>query len=341
MRRRDFISTLIAGAAATAPLLGDQSVVSQNPLIAEYNLESLETLLTPVSEFYVRCHGPVPTLGTHPMLRIEGEVEKPVSLDQEALSRLRTREFGAVLECSGDGNGPYALAGNARWEGWPLAAVLEQASLLRSASFLHLYGADGFLRSVPASRVSGDALLATRMNGQPLTPEHGGPWRVFFPGWYGMDSVKWVQRIVAARSPIQPIPDDYQAILRGANGETHRAALPPVQMKSAFVYPAVGAVIRRGRLDARGLAWSDGAPIMAVEVSPDGGKTWKLAQLGSGSKYEWKMWRASIQLAETGIAQLACKALGPGGKEQPVSRDPNRVDGYADNLVEKIRVMVI
>lgn len=342
MRRRDFfISALVGGLAAPPLLLGDYSVVSQNPLIAEYNLESLETLYTPTADFYVRCHGRIPAFASQARLRIEGEVEKPLTLDASDLAHLPPKRLGAVLECSGDGVGPYALAGNAVWEGWALKDVLDIARPRASAVYLHLYGADGFLRSVPAARLTHDALLATRMNHQPLVPEHGGAWRAFFPGWYGMDAVKWLERIVVANSPIQPIPDDYQAIIRAKNGTTHRAALPPIQMKSAFIYPAVGAVLRRGLVSARGLVWSNGAPIMAVEISPDGGKTWKVAKIESGGKYEWKLWRTVIELTQAGIVQLACKAIGPDGREQPVARDPSRVDGYADDTVEKIRVMVI
>ncbi|HEV2498915.1 MAG TPA: molybdopterin-dependent oxidoreductase [Terriglobia bacterium] len=342
MRRRDFIISALFGGLTAPPLLfGDHSVVSQNPLIAEYNLESLESIYTPTADFYVRCHGSIPAFAGQARLRIEGEVEKSLTLNASDLAHLPRKRLGAVLECSGDGVGPYALAGNAVWEGWALKDVLEMAHPRSSAGYLHLYGADGFLRSVPASRVAHDALLATSMNRQPLAPEHGGAWRAFFPGWYGMDAVKWLERIVLAGSPIQPIPDDYQAIVRGKNGTVHREVLPPVQMKSAFIYPAVGAVLRRGLVSARGLVWSDGAPIMTVEVSPDGGKTWKVAKIEPGGKYEWKLWRATIELTQTGLVQIACKAIGPNGREQPAAPDPSRIDGYAYNVIEKIRVMVI
>ena len=39
------------------------------------------------------------------------------------------------------------------------------------------------------------------MNGEPLTPAHGFPLRAVVPGWFGMASVKWLQRIVVTREP--------------------------------------------------------------------------------------------------------------------------------------------
>ena len=42
-----------------------------------------------------------------------------------------------------------------------------------------------------------DTILALRMNGAALPVEHGYPCRVIVPGWYGMDSVKWLTGIEA------------------------------------------------------------------------------------------------------------------------------------------------
>ncbi|MEM7350717.1 MAG: molybdopterin-dependent oxidoreductase, partial [Acidobacteriota bacterium] len=42
---------------------------------------------------------------------------------------------------------------------------------------------------------SAGAFLATHMNGERLTPDHGAPIRLMVPGWYGCSCVKWVERI--------------------------------------------------------------------------------------------------------------------------------------------------
>ena len=44
------------------------------------------------------------------------------------------------------------------------------------------------------------------MNGQPLLPQHGFPLRLIVPGWYGMASVKWLNRIEALAKPYDGYP---------------------------------------------------------------------------------------------------------------------------------------
>jgi DMSO/TMAO reductase YedYZ molybdopterin-dependent catalytic subunit len=344
MRRRDLLF-LLGGSLVIPPLAsGDSSVVSESPLIAEYGLESIQGRYTPLGEFYVRNHFAVPSVTLQPQLRITGEVEQVRTLTAHDFSHLRPRRLGAVLECSGNSVGPYQLASNAVWEGWALSDVLALAQPKVAAAFIHLYGRDGFVRSIPMATAKSSGMLVTRMNHQPLPPSHGAPWRAFFPGWYGMDSVKWLERIEVARSAIQPVPNDYWAVEKAPDGNIRSVPLPRIQLKSAFVYPALGAVLRRGTVDVRGLAWSGGNTIAAVEISADGGRAWHLAEFEPGQnvgKYEWRFWQASVDLTQTGLTELACKAIGANGSEQPAGRPPNRIDGYANNVIETIRIMVI
>jgi len=342
MRRRDFIAIVGGALLSCRRALGDNSVLSKDPLVSQFNLESLQDSYTPLDEFYVRNHNPLPPDLSKLALRIDGEVERPQTLASADLARLETRRLAAVLECAGNGIGPYELAGNAQWEGWPLGDVLRLAGLRPSAAHLHLKGRDGFIRSVPLARTAKDALLATRMNQEPLPPTHGAPWRALFPGYYGMDSVKWLEQITVSSTPLQPVSDDYFALQKRPDGSVQRADLPGIQLKSAFVYPAVGAVLQIGRVDARGVVWSNGEKVLGVEVSADGGKTWRLAQIDpGGSPYEWKFWRATLELSERGLAELACKAIGADGHEQPSERPAGRADDYGDNRIERIRVLVM
>ena len=57
-------------------------------------------------------------------------------------------------------------------------------------------------RSLPLADALGeDVLLAHAMNGEPLPPQHGFPLRLVVPGWYGMTSVKWLERITVLDEP--------------------------------------------------------------------------------------------------------------------------------------------
>jgi DMSO/TMAO reductase YedYZ molybdopterin-dependent catalytic subunit len=342
MRRREFIA--IAGGASMSwrRLFGDNSVLSKEPLISQFNLESLEGAYTPVDEFYVRNHNPVPADLSGFVLHVDGEVGKPQALAAADLARLPTRRLAAVLECAGNGVGPYELASNAQWEGWRLEEVLQLAVPRRSAAYLYLKGRDGFIRSVPAERAAHDALLVTHINGEPLPATHGGPWRIIFPGYYGMDSVKWVEQITVSTTPLDTTADSYLMLHQAPDGSVKRSDLPGIQLKSAFVYPAVGALLQLGRLDARGVVWSNGAKILGVEVSTDGGATWRIAKVEpAGSPYEWRLWHATVELSQRGLVELACKAIDAGGHEQPTERPAGRRDDYADNRIERVRVLVM
>ncbi len=344
MRRREFF-TLAAGGtvllSTARRVRGDSILLSSNPLVVEFNLQSLNGKYTPTEDFYIRNHFPIPQAAPTRLLRIEGEVEKPLSVSAEDLARLRPREMGAVLECAGNGTSPEALASNGLWEGWVLEDILAMAQPTSKAAHLHLTGSDGFSRSVPMGEALRDAMLVTRLNHQPLPLEHGAPWRVLFPGWYGMSSVKWLERIELSPIPLAPETDQYLAKLdRPPAGQPNYHSLPRLQVKSVVNYPALGVILHPGTVTVRGLAWSGTGTVAVVEVSTDGGKTWRVAKLDAGSRYEWCQWQYTVKIPEPGVLNVACKAVDEKGAEQPVQRDPNRIDGYANNTIEQVHFLV-
>ncbi len=343
MHRREFLELVWGGVVlSTRPrLLADTILLSSNPLVAEFNLQSLTGRYTPTEDFYVRNHFPIPALAGTGSLRIEGEVEKQASLLPQDLTSLRVRELGAVLECAGNGTGPEALASSGLWEGWAFEDVLALARPTAKATYLHLIGRDGFARSVPREAARSDAMLVTRLNHQSLTVEHGSPWRALFPGWYGMSSVKWLERIVLSESPLPPQSDEYLAkFSKVPPGHPNFGPLPRIQVKSVITYPALGVILHPGTVTLRGLAWSGSGKIAVVEVSADGGKTWRVAKLEPSSRYEWAQWQFPVRIPEPGVLNVACKAVDEKGSEQPIQRDPNRVDGYANNTIEQVHFLI-
>ena len=334
----------LAGGGLVLPwplrIRADSVLVSTNPLIAEFNLQSLQGRYTPTEDFYIRNHFPLPQAMATRSLRIEGEVERPLSLAAQDLERLKTKELGAVLECSGNGTGPDALVSNGFWEGWTLGDLLDLARPTPKAAYLHLFGQDGFSRSVPMAEARPDALLVTRLNHQALTPEHGAPWRALFPGWYGMNSVKWLERIVLSTQPLPRDTDEYLARLSAKGGQSVYQPLPRMLVKSVITYPALGVILHPGTVTVRGLAWSGTDKVAVVEVSTDGGNTWRVAKLEPGSSYEWATWQYGVKIPEPGVLNLACKAVDDKGSAQPMTRDPNRLDGYANNTIEQMRFLV-
>jgi DMSO/TMAO reductase YedYZ molybdopterin-dependent catalytic subunit len=343
MLRRRFLA-LAGGTTLLLPtkfrLLGDSILVSANPLISEFNLQSQVGRYTPTEDFYVRNHFPIPEGSGSDTLSIEGEVQQPVKVSLGGLARLKTRELGAVLECSGNGTGPQALASNGYWEGCALGDVLALARPMPKATHLHLVGRDGFARSIPTAEVGPDAMLVTRLNHEPLTPEHGAPWRALFPGRYGMNSVKWLDKIVLSPNPLPPETDEYRAQIRTASGRSEYQPLPRMLVKSVIMYPARGVILHPGSVTLRGLAWSGIGKIAAVEVSLGDTNTWRLAKLDAGTPYEWALWQYTVKVPGPGVLNVASKAVDETGSAQPPQRDPNRLDGYAINVIERVHYLI-
>jgi len=190
--------------AALAPRI----IVTTDPENSEFPFPDLKSWITPVPQFYVRSHFPVPELEPSSWSLAVGEARLGLS-DLAALPR---REVVATLECAGNNrafNEPavpgvqwrLGAVSNGVWAGPSLADILAAAGA-RAAPHVHLTGADqgefrgrhvAFARSVPREKALHlDTIVALSLNGESLTPSHGAPARAVVPGWYGMASVKWL-----------------------------------------------------------------------------------------------------------------------------------------------------
>lgn len=86
--------------------------------------------------------------------------------------------------------------GNAIWTGVPLKVVLEKAGIKENVIKVIFYCEDGYSTAIKIEEaLKDDAILAYKMNGKPLAPEHGYPLRVVVPGKYGMKWAKWINKI--------------------------------------------------------------------------------------------------------------------------------------------------
>lgn len=86
------------------------------------------------------------------------------------------------------------------WEGFRLSDVLTRAGLdAAGGNFFAFYSRDGHYFEVltRAEAMDPRVLLATGMNGAPLSHEHGGPMRLVVPFLQGYKSVKWLSGIRA------------------------------------------------------------------------------------------------------------------------------------------------
>lgn len=335
---------------AGAPSAHDLITRSEEPLNLEMPFSTLASFLTPNESFYVRCHFPVPAIERENWrLRIEGAVASPIELGYETLQALPKQTRVATMECAGNGRAflepkvkgvawDIGAVGNAEWTGVSLRDVLELARCTSSAAEVILEGADRgaikepprppgeiqYARSLPLQKAMEDVLLAFEMNGEPLTPAHGFPLRAVVPGWFGMASVKWLQRIVVSDAPFHGYYQsiDYTYWSHGG-GLPELLPLQEMQVKAQIARPAMDERIPAGvPYRVHGAAWAASDEVARVELSTDGGATWVDADLlGKPVKHAWRFWEYDWQTpAHPGRYTLVARATDSAGRTQPRER---------------------
>lgn len=319
---------------------------------AETRLEALSGVVPPSELHFVRSHFPVPA---HPgTLTMGGEVRRPFALTLEALRGRGALTVATTLECAGNGRAfltppapgeqwSLGAVGTAEWTGARLSVLLEEAGAAESAVEILFRGADSgspaglgrtiaFERSLPLP-VPSDALVAYAMNGRPLPAEHGAPFRLIVPGWYGMASVKWLTEIVVIATPFRGF---YQAD-RYVIGD---APLNEIAPRALIVAPMDGARVPVGPTVIRGYAWSGRTAIEQVEVSTDGGVHWTEATLGPAVGRAWRPWELPWDARALGSATLLARATDARGERQPLDQVRNAL-GYRNNAAQPVLVEVV
>jgi len=365
---------LFAGAAvALLPRLlraadqADQSrmiVRSPRPEDLEMPRDGFTEWITPIDRFFVRCHTYTPKVNLSEWsLKVDGMVERPMTLTMDDLKKLPRVELVGVLECAGNGRSFYephipgaqwtfGAVGNGRWAGVRLRDVLQKAGIKSSAKEILCDGADvplgkmpDFQRTIPTAKaLHPDTLLAYEMNGQPLPVQHGFPLRVIAPGWAGDSWVKWLQHIEvldhefegfwmksAYRHPTHPVPPGT------AVDASEMVPVTDLNVKSLIAVPDGWA--KPGSVRVQGTAWSNMSPVGKVEVSTDGGQTWKQAKLtGQQTKYGWRMWQYDWKATE-GKYTLMSRATNMAGQTQPLSQEWNP-PGYLWNVAQPVAITI-
>jgi sulfite oxidase len=310
--------------------------------IDPYNAETepaalAEGAITATEAFYVRNHGDVPEAGAW-RLRVGGLVERPLDLSLQALREaLPEHTVAATLQCAGNrraglmairdipGEAPWGpgATGTATWTGARLADVLALAQPKPEAVHVGFEGADLSPEAKPPQRFGGsigldkarrpEVLLAWAMNGEPLEPVHGAPLRVVVPGYIGARSVKWLERIELRAKPWKGYFQEVVYRLLPEDG----APAPGAGMPLGLV--ALNAdILSASATEVRGYAFAGGERfITRVDVSSDGGATWKQAELLDDlGPWAWRHWRAPLDLPP-GEHELVVRAWDSSAATQP------------------------
>ena len=344
-------------------------IVRENqPANLESPFELLDGLLTPNHLFYVRNHFPVPSIdaATHE-LSVCGAVQNPFTIRYADLRAMPSETRIATLECAGNGRvflmppadgvqWQCGAVGTAEWTGVPLSALLRQTEPNDEACEIVFEGADRgvprekpippgetrYARSIPLGKAR-DVLIALKMNGEDLTPEHGYPLRVLVPGHYGMASVKWLSTIFVTTRPFQGYfqTTDYAYWRDNPTGNAERIPLGEMSLKSQIARPQIDELVAAGsQYRVLGAAWSAGQ-VDSVEFSCDDGRSWHAAQFLDPPRLGvWRRWQFQWQVPLTpGACTLRSRARDTNGNLQPDQHD-SRYGSYVIHHVFPVRVTI-
>jgi sulfite oxidase len=387
MTRRELmaLATRLGAAAAVAPMIRTTTLLAQAPAADPWGKDALtrlsarppdyetpvallDSFITPVENFYVRSHLPVPASldGRAWKLTVDGDVATPLSLSVADLRALPAVTVTVTLECAGNGRAFFTPAvagiqwkkgavGTARWTGARLADILEKAGAKSSARFVHMQGADkplgtmpAFVRQVPIDKaMHPDTVIAYEMNGQPIPPVHGFPLRAIVPGWEGAYAMKWLTTLRVSEKETDSfwVATGYRyPVKRVAPGAAvdakDTAPLTGLVVKSLITTPLEGATLSPGQIPVAGFAWAGEIEIASVDISTDSGATWKPARLvGEQQRYTWRRFEYTFEAARPESYLILSRATDAKGAVQPAVSHWNP-SGYLWNQYDSVRVEV-
>ncbi|SDH53740.1 sulfite oxidase [Nonomuraea jiangxiensis] len=309
---------------------------------------------TPNDRFFVRNHTSTPLIDAAVWrLRVHGAgVRWPREFGYEELRAMPSRTLDVAIECAGNGRRFYGTQqdepvpgtqwglggiGVARWRGVPLKYLLKQVGLLPEAVDVLATGLDApfedyghVRRPLPVGKAMKDVLLAYEMNGERLPPDHGFPVRLVVPGWVGIASIKWLGELEVATEE-----------LRTPWNTVFYPDITTQPVKSAFELPWNARLPIGGLYVLRGRSWSGQGRIVRVEVSLDGGETWRPAEhRGQRLARAWLPWHISWAPRRTGPVVLMARATDETGATQPLST-PRHPFGYRFDAVVRHPIQLV
>lgn len=338
--------------------------------------------LTPVEEHFVCHRNDIPDVDPDSWtVSLAGRVDGELSM-ADVRSEFPTVAVAHTMECAGNGRGQhrpetgsvqwgYEAAGTAVWTGTPISSILRERGVdSPDGKWLTAIGGDPsdgddvFARSIPLSKALDDCILAYEMNGEALPSEHGYPVRLIVPGWYGVNSVKWVEELrvmdtmvvenslerpgdhsywqqVAYRlhpAGVEPEPNEtiesYDTWEQLAGGEPEHPYAFDQNVMSIVGAPDGESPVTAsddGTVDVTGVAWAGDDAVTRVEISADGGDTWDDAEL-FGPEYAgaWRLFRYAWD-ASPGTHVLVSRATDELDRRQPARiSDPDAWRGALD-----------
>ncbi len=264
-------------------------------------LQDYMGIITPAPVHFVQQHSsefPEIDADQH-RLTIHGMVDRPLSFTMADLKRLPSVSRVHFLECQGNSSSTihatradpnmglpvqyiWGMTSCSEWSGVPLSVLLNEAGVQKEGSWLVYEGADPgkFNHTLPLAKAMDDVFVAYGQNGDSLRVEQGYPIRMIVPGWEGPFSVKYLRHIKVVDQPYNTWNESMNhSIPRADVGGKSRWYHFQWAPKSVITRPSAGMQMPKGYVQITGLAWSGAGKVAKVDVSTDGGKTWRQAKI--------------------------------------------------------------
>ena len=246
-------------------------------------------IITPSSLHYVATHRGFYVPDINPdehRLMIHGMVDRPLMFTVAELKRFPSVTRVHFLECSGNRaranhktvQQSHGMTSCSEWTGVPLSLLLKEAGVQNGAEFFIAEGDESVKGAVslPVAKGMDDCLVCYGQNGEAVRPQHGFPLRLIVPGFEGMVNVKYLRRIKLVEKNYMTY-NDYGHLSPDSKVAALNRQIGP---KSVITFPSGDQKLPGpGFYEISGLAWSGSGAIRTVEVSLDGGQSWKPAEL--------------------------------------------------------------
>jgi len=299
----------------------------------------LASEITPTYLFYrIDINPIVPEVDVNSWnLLIKGMIGTPLKLSYEEIKSMPAIEEFVTLECISNKIGGD-LIGTALWKGIRLKDILEKAKILPGVQYIVFRCSDGYDVGIPLNKgLMNETILAYEMNLAPLTSKHGFPIRAIVPGLYGMMNPKWITEI--------ELGDKVYEGYWQRNGWSNIAEY---NTGSSIVIPGQAPIRNRfrnldenftinsssanKRVPIAGIAFGGDKGISKVEVSTDGGITWKTAKIKEPlSRYTWILWTTGFIPEKVENYKVIVRATDKNGEVQSSELNnpfPDGATGY-------------
>ncbi|KAE9551963.1 hypothetical protein FO519_004815 [Halicephalobus sp. NKZ332] len=362
------------------------SVNQETPFNAESPPSLLmDNFRTPNGIFFVRNHMPVPDIKEKDhRLSIEGlGVRNPTTLTVEDLKKKYEEvSVDSVIQCAGNRRADMnrfkkvqglmwegTAIGSAKWTGVRLRDLLLLAGVSpndKRIKHVHFEGADcdssgaHYGGSIPFEKaMKPEVIVAYKMNDEDIPRDHGFPIRLIAPGILGARNVKWLKtiRLSEEESPAHWQQKDYKVFPSSVQigDPLDWSSIPSISeypIQSAICIPQPGMKVDRDEeeIDVAGYAWSGGGRgIIRVEVSTDGGKSWKTAELQQSEDQDldhmwaWTLFRTTVKIPKDAKkVEILCKATDRAYNVQPETPGALwNVRGLLNNAWHRVSVEIV